>query len=174
MKPYRSGTMLAVGLAILAAACQPTEQQAGEPADERAATVDTAAIEATFDSMRTAFQDAVAAGDFEAQAAIYAEDAIFGPPMEPPVRGRDAIRAVLERTTPPGATLEIRPMDFRILGPDVVYEYGTSTATFTPPGAEAEETMNATYFALFRRTESGWRLEREVLGPHAPPPAGGP
>lgn len=164
------GRILAAGLAAtVVVACQPTDQEAGA----EAAAVDTAAIEATFDSLRAAFQDAVAAGDFEAQAAFYAEDAIFSPPMEAPVRGRDQIRAVLERSTPPGSTLEINPMDFRVLGPDLVYEYGTSTFTFTPEGAAEAQSMDVTYFALFRRAGDRWQLEREVLGLNAPPGGGG-
>lgn len=164
------GTILAAGLAAaVMVACQPTDQEGGG----QETAVDTAAIEATFDSIRTAFEDAVETGDFEVQAAIYAEDAIFSPPMEAPVRGREEIRAVLERSTPPGSTLEINPMDFRVLGPDVVYEYGTSTFTFTPEGAAEAQSMDVTYFVLFRRTGDRWEIEREVLGLNAPPAGGG-
>lgn len=164
------GTILAAGLAAaVVVACQPTDQQEG--AQETA--VDTAAIEATFDSIRTAFEEAVAAGDFDAQAALFAEDAVYSPPMEPPARGRDEIRAAIERTTPPGATLEISPMDTGVLGPDVVYEFGTSLFTFTPEGSEAEQTVEGSYLVLFRRTADGWRLTHEVASLNAPPAGGG-
>lgn len=48
-------------------------------------------------------------------------------PESIPAPRRVSIRAVLEQTTPPGATLDIQPMETRILGPDRVYEFGTST-----------------------------------------------
>lgn len=165
----RTGTVAAATvLAVLALACQPADQQT-----DGQAAVDTASIEAAFESMRTSFEAAVKAGDSERQAAIYTEDAIYSPPMEPPVRGRDSIRAALERTTPPGATLEIRPIDLTILGPDRVYEYGVATLTFTPPGADEPASMSSTYFALFRRTADGWRIAREVLNLNQPPPGAG-
>lgn len=160
-------TVTLVAVALLA--CQPAGQQ---QTTDRAA-VDTAAIEATFDSLRAGFEEAVEAGDFDRQAAIYTADAVYSPPLAPPVRGRDSIRAVLEQTTPPGATLDIQPMDLRILGPDRVYEFGTSTLTFTPEGAEQPVSMNSTYFALFHRTDGGWRITREALSLNQPPPGGG-
>lgn len=168
MRGHRAGTFLALGLAVAALACQP---QGGQQTAERTA-VDTAAVEAAFDSMRSAFEAAVKAGDFDRQAAVYADDAIYSPPMAPPARGRDSIRAVLQRTTPPGATLDIQPMDLTILGPDRAYEYGIGTLTFTPPGADQPVSMESTYFALFRRTADGWKITREVLNMNAPPPGG--
>lgn len=165
-------TILAVLFLLAAAAsgCQPQDEQrrtSPEPA------VDTAAVMAAFDSMRSGFEELVAEGDFDAQAAIYTSDAVYSPPLAPPIRGRDSIRAVLERTTPPGATLDIQPMDTRILGPDWVYEFGTSTLSFTPEGAEQSVSMSSTYFALFHRTDDGWRITREVLSLNQPPPGGG-
>ena len=148
--------------------CQP--EAGGEP-EGAVATVDTAAIMATLDSMRSAFEEAVRAGDFQAQAAIYAPDAVYSPPGMPPVSGRDSIRAVLERTTPPDATLEIEPMDIRILAPDWLYEFGTGTLSFTPEGAEEAVRTSSTYLVLFRLTPEGWRIHREALSADEPPPA---
>lgn len=170
MRCPRAGTFAAAALAAtLGLACQAQDQGR----TDAQAAVDTARVLASFDSMRSAFEASVKAGDFEEQAAIYTADAVYSPPMAPPVRGRDSIRAALERTTPPGATLEINPMDTRILGPDRVYEYGTSVLSFTPRGADSAVEMSTTYFALFRRTGSGWKIEREVLGLNQPPPGGG-
>lgn len=150
------------------AACQPqAAQQAGDTA------VDTAAILAEMDSMRSAFQEHFAAGDAEAMAAIYAEDAIYSHPGLPAVQGRDSIRAVISRTHPPGGTLEIRPTDVMVLGPDVVYEFGTGRVSFTPPEADEPVTTESTYSALFRRTADGWRVVREALSASSPPPSAG-
>lgn len=176
METTRTTSLLAaLALSVGAAACQPPapEGEGGEAAMDTAqeTAVDTAAIMAELDSMRTAFEEAVAADDFEAQAAAYTRDAVYSAPGAPPVRGRDSIRAALERESPPGgATLEIEPIDIRLLGPDWLYELGTGTLTFTPESAAEPVSMSSTYLAVFRRTDEGWRLHVESLSPDAPPP----
>ena len=168
----RTTTTTLIGAAALAAtavACQPAGQQAADDAT----AVDTAAIMATFDSMRTAFEEAFAAADVEAMAALYAEDAIYSEPGRPPVHGRDSIQALLSRTHPEGATIEITPTDVMVLSNDWVYEFGTGTVSVTPEGAGEAVEMPASYSALFRRTPDGWRLYREALSSNAPPPGSG-
>lgn len=93
--------------------------------------------------------------------------------MAPPVRGRDSIRSMLERITPPGATADIESLDTGILGPDRVYDYGTVTFTFTPEGESQSQQMTSTYFALFERTPQGWKIIREVLSLNHPPAGAG-
>lgn len=173
MRTHSSGTgtlmtLFAAAAVIGTAACQPqTAQQTEE------AAVDTAAIHAELDSIRSAFEEHFAAGDADAMAALYAEDAIYSHPGLPAVQGRDSIRAVISRTHPPGGTIEIQPTDVMVLGPDVVYEFGTGTVSFTPPDAEEAVTMESTYSALLRRTADGWRLAREALSANSPPPSAG-
>lgn len=159
--------LLAGVLTLAAAGCQPEAQQraGGE------AAVDTTAILSSMDSMRSVFQEAVRAGDFQTQADVYTPDAVYSHPGLPPVQGRDSIRSVLERNTPPGASLEIEPMDLRILGPDWLYEFGTATLSFTPEGAEEAVRMGTTYLAVFHRTEAGWKIAREALSANQPPPS---
>lgn len=157
---------LALALSVGALACQPPAEEEGVPET----AVDTAAITATLDSMRSAYEEAVSAGDFDAQAGIYAPDAIYSVPGRPPVEGRSAIRALIEETTPPGATLQIEPMDFRVLGPDWLYEIGTGTFSFTPEGAEEAVQATSSYLVVFHRTEEGWRVQAESVSANEPPP----
>jgi ketosteroid isomerase-like protein len=125
---------------------------------------------ATFkDSLPRGFEAAVEAGDFDAQTRIYAEDAIFSAPMHPPARGRDSIRAMPERITPPRATANLESMDTGILGPYRVHHFRTVTFSFTPEGAEEPQTLASTYFALFERTDQGWKITREALSLKHPP-----
>lgn len=159
---------LALAVAATLAACQPADRAADEEADTTEA--EPATQTAALDSMRTAFEEAVARGDFEAQAAFYTADAILSMPGTGVIQGRDSIRAALERTTPPGATLDIRPLEVRSLGSDWRYELGTGTFTFTPEGSDAEQRATSTYLVLMKRTQDGWRLHREVLSANAPPP----
>lgn len=152
-------------LAAAAAACQP------EPADRAGdASVDTAAVMSSLDSMRTAFEEAVKAGDYEAQGSVYTSDALFSAPMTPVVRGRDSIVAVQRRATPAGADLVIEPMEVRILSAGWAYEYGTATLSFTPEGADGPVEVGSTYLILLRRTPDGWKIHRETLSADGPPP----
>lgn len=160
--------LIAATLALLVlgvVACQPQ----GERQSQQVA-VDTSQIRATFDSLRSAFEQAVAEGDYDAQADIFTADAVYSPPMSPPIRGRDSIRPVLERTIPPEATADVQPMEMRILGPDWVYEFGTTTLSFTPEGADQPRKMTGTYSTLFHRTENGWKATHEAFSSHQPPP----
>ena len=160
---------VALALAVGFAGCQPADQ--GEEAAQD--TTGQAAFQATLDSMRTAYEQAVADGDFDAQASLYTSDAVYSPPGMGPIQGRDSIRAVLEATTPPNATLDIRPLEVKRLGEDWFYEIGVGTFTFTPEGAEQERETSATYLVFFKRTPDGWRAHREVLSSNAPLPGGG-
>lgn len=169
MEGRRAASVIVGAVLALTVACQPQGQQQ----TSQTPAVDTPAIRATFqDTLPRLFEEAVKAGDFDAQARIYAEDALFSAPMQPPARGRDSIRAVLRTTTPPGATADIQSMDIGILGPDRVYDFGTVTFSFTPEGTDQPQQLTATYFALFHRTPDGWKITREALSLNHPPPGG--
>lgn len=154
-------------LALLAglAACQPDER----PGEGQTEKEQREAVTATLDSMRADFEAAVAAGDFEQQASFYTSDAIYSPPGTAYVQGRDSIRALLESATPPGATLDIRPLETRFIGDDWLYEMGVGTFSFTPEGASEPREVSSTYLVLFKRTSDGWRIHREVLSSNGAP-----
>lgn len=160
---------LTAGLALLLSAgllaCQPADEAAD--GEDGKAKSERPAASAAIDSTRAAFEQAVADRDFETQAGIYTSDAILSVTGSGVTQGRDSIRALLERTTPPGATLEIRPLESRSLGEDWRYELGTSVLTFTPEGADGEQSVESTYMVLLRQTPDGWKVHREVLSANA-------
>lgn len=158
----------ALALAVLAlglAACQPQ----GEGQGQRAA-VDTTQIRATFDSLRSAYEEAYAAGDFETIATVPHPNMIYSPPGRPPIRGRDSIVAYEKKTRPPGATIDLQPIETRVLSSEWVYEMGTATITFTPEGADMSRSAESTYLAIFRKTPDGWKTYRESISANQPPP----
>lgn len=148
-------------------ACQPQPERAGG----QAAAVDTAEVQATYDSLRTAFLGAYEAGDAKTIASLWAEDGIPSGPGTPPVRGRDSIRALIERDPALGeASAEISPLDVRVLSPDWAYEMGVLTVRFTPEGADQQQTAEITYLAVIHRTPDGWKFYREAYNLNQAPP----
>lgn len=145
------------------AACQPQSQQ-------QQAAVDTTEIMSALDSLRSAYEEAYAAGDFETLASVPHPNMIYSAPGHPPIRGRDSISAYEHKMRPPGATIEIEPIETHVLSADWVYEMGTSTIRFTPEGADSSRSMEATYLAVFRKTPDGWKTYREAISANGPPP----
>lgn len=144
-------------------ACQPQGAQNGSQA------VDTAAVKAELDSLRSAYQEAYNAGNFEKTADLPHPEMIYSPPGRPPIRGRDSIVAYEKKTRPPGATIDLQPLETRVLGSDWVYEMGIATITFTPEGAEKSQSAESTYLAIFRKTPDGWKTYRESISSNQPP-----
>lgn len=165
MTNRRLTTGLAVLLVLFLAACQPAERQ-----QARQSAVDTAEVRATLDSLRSAFLDAYEAGDAKTIASLWAEDGITSGPGTPPVRGRDSIRALIERDPALGeATAEISPLDVRVLDRDWAYELGVLTVQFTPEGTERQQVIEISYLALLHRTPDGWKYYREAYNLDQPP-----
>lgn len=168
MTNYRLTTGLALLLVVSLTACQPAEhRQARQPA------VDTAEVRATLDSLRSAFIDAYEAGDAERIAGMWAEDGIQSVAGEPPIRGRDSIRAAYERFFEgaeeiPEITID-SVLDVRVLGDEWAYTYATLSARSTPAGADSARETSSTYLLISRRTPDGWKAYREVAGPDGPP-----
>jgi uncharacterized protein (TIGR02246 family) len=159
-------TPVLASVALLAVACQPADRQqvAGE------AAVDTAEVEAVLDSLRSAFLDAYEAGDAERIASLWAEDGVTAAPSAPPVRGRDSIRAMVDRDPALGkATAEISPLDVQVIDRDWAYEMGTLSVQFTPEGADQEQTVEISYLAVIHRTPDGWKYYREAYNLNQPP-----
>lgn len=152
-----AGGRIALLLAGLGAAvaCQPQSQSA-----DAAAAVDTAAVEASLDSLRSAYEQAVADGDWQRLGTMVTEDARIVQPAAP---AWDSMRAAASGTPfPPGATLEIRSVETGVLGPDWAYDMGSGALTWTPEGADESRTLRDTYLVLLRRTADGWKVHREV------------
>jgi uncharacterized protein (TIGR02246 family) len=158
------GLTLPVLLTILAA-CAVREPM---PMTTAAAPLDNAAIEASLDSVRVALEQAFAARDVNAMAALYAPDAIFSPQDGPPVQGRDSIRALFERKVPHGATANLSVTDLRVLTGEWAYAYGTIRVGFTPHGAAAPVQVPSTFLVMLRNTPEGWKIFRESLSADAP------
>lgn len=146
------------------AACSPNpEKQAGQPA-----TVDTAAAKAAIDTLRAAYEEAVATGNFANMGAMLADGAVM---VRPGGTQWDSLFAASELPFPPGATIDITPMEVRIIDHEWAYEFGNSIVTYTPKGSAAPWALKDTYLIIFRNAGDGWKLYREVASSNLPPPA---
>jgi uncharacterized protein (TIGR02246 family) len=160
--------VLAGALLGVTAACQPPADQEGM----EAAAVDTAAILDAFDEVRADYEEAFDAGDFAGVASHYTGDAVASFPGAPPVTGRAGIQSAMEETTPEGATVTIEPSETRVLSNDVAYDFGTSTQSFTPEGADEPVESTSSYLVILNRTANGWKISRAVVSPNEPPSDG--
>lgn len=155
---------LCLALLLLAGglvACQPS----GEPSAQRA-TVDTAEVLATVDSIRALFETSINAGDFKRLRDMRANGAIGVGPGGPEW---NSLKEASEGPLPPGAQFDIKSIEDGVLGTEWAYDFGVTTVTYTPDGASEPRTLRHTSLVLFRKTDDGWKLYREVASPALPP-----
>ena len=166
MQTTKTTLALATAGLVALAACQPQEEPAGEAGG---AAVDTAAVMASLDSLRSAYSQAVAEDDWRALGGMVTSDAMI---VNPGTAGWDSLVAAAgDAPFPPGTTLEIEPHETRLLSEDWVYEIGTGTVTWTPEGADEPREVHDTYLVILHRTADGWKVHREV-GSSRPLPGG--
>lgn len=167
METTKTTVLLFAGLVALTA-CQPQEQPAGEAGAESA--VDTTAVMESLDSLRSAYQQAVAEGEYERLGDMVSAGALM---VSAGGAGWDSARAASgEAPFPPGATLDITPHETRVLSGDWAYEIGSGAVTWTPEGADEERTVTDTYLVLLHRTADGWKVHREVASSRPLPDEG--
>lgn len=163
----RNQLLIAVcAITALGLACVPQGDAAVEPsAEPTAEALEQAAFRATIDAMRASFTQAAKSGNWESAASILDPEVVM---VVPDDDDWAAIKAASELPYPPGTQLNITPIEVRQLSPDWGYEFGTNVITWTPEGADEPTTLTDTYLVLFRRSDDGWKLYREVASAGAP------
>lgn len=156
-------------LAALFACQQPVQQQG-----ERAGAVDTAAVLAAIDSLRSAGKQAYSEDDIGKVADSFHPDLIYSPVGSPPIRGPDSAVAYESRNVIFGATFDFEPIETRVLTDRWAYQLGTSTLRLTAEGAEGEQPLTATYLDVFRKTDDGWKVYRSVISSNELPALAAP
>ena len=123
---------------------------------------DTASIHTVHDQ----FSAAVLRQDFDAVAALYAEDAVLLPPNEPAVHGRAAIRrwtAAVPRVT--RIVLQVDDVDGRA---DVAYMRGTFAMTLEPEGAPPVSVAGKYVEILKKQPDGAWRFAVDIFNSDTP------
>lgn len=135
------------------------------PANEISEQLDTLAVIATLDSMRTAFEEAVESGDMQSLSTLVAEDAII---VHPGGEDWKKMEAQTE-SFPAYASIKITPIEIQVINNEWAFEFGTSVAAYTPEGSDTAREVSDTYLVIFRNTPDGWRIYKEVASSSPPP-----
>jgi len=149
-------TLSVLSLAFLAA-CQPG---VAPLSDE-----DVAAL----NNLRDAYVQAVLAGDADAAAAMYADNAILMPPDGPAIEGRAAIRASeAEGAAPQGFTLTSVEIDGQ---GGLAYDRGTWSWTGAVVDTAEAVTLTGKYVTIARKQADGsWLVTVDIWNSDAPVP----
>jgi uncharacterized protein (TIGR02246 family) len=164
MKQFLKNTVFFAAV-IGIAACQSQNKQ-----QVKQATLDTATILASLDSLGATVGRADNTADADLYASTWAEDGIMSAPGNPPIQGRDAIVSAFKSRPklPPGATLRINPIELKVLSAEWAYAFGVDTLTFVPNGETEPIKETSTFLVLIHKTSQGWQTYREVLSSNQP------
>jgi uncharacterized protein (TIGR02246 family) len=110
---------------------------------------------------------AVRRGDWAAVTSMFTVDAVRFPPHQPPVRGRDAMRAWLE-TFPPILEFSITADEIVGCG-DVAFVRGTYKLTVAPEAGAKPETDRGNYMGFLRKQVDGsWLWAADMISSELP------
>lgn len=152
--------------AISISACKSGDEQTNEHA-----SLDTAAIKASIDSLGGMVQKAHETKDNKLLASTWAKDGILTIAGSPPITGRDSIVSALANMPPlpPGATMTIHPVEVQVLSSEWAFVFGIDSLKYTPAGSTEQVNETSTFMVIVRKTPDGWQTYRETLTPNQPP-----
>ena len=167
-----------VGLAtllVLGAACQPRAKETGM-ADTESATAAPAGLSSEDQSgiraLDAEWAKAATAGNGDAIAALYAQDATLLPPGEPMVKGGEAVKKYwVDFTNGYSGPTELSTQSVEGSG-DLAYAVGTYRETLTPKkaGAKPLPTAEGKYLEVLKRQDDGsWKIVHDMWSPNAMP-----
>ena len=160
-------------LLVWAAACQPapkteTGMTGGEPASAPAGL--SASDEAAVRAVDAEWARAATAGDGNAIAALYADDATILPPMEAVQQGAAAKKYWVDFTNGFSGPAELTTKTIEGRG-DLAYAVGTYRMTLTPKkaGAKAFPTEEGKYVEVLKKQADGsWKILHDIWNTNAP------
>ena len=158
-------SIVTAGLIVLAGCAKPSSTP----------VADTAADEAAIRGINPQWFQAHAAGDADAMAALYAEDAVLSPPGAPTARGRAAIREYLagDIAASKAGGLTFNPgtsPEFGLSG-DLGWEWNT----FSVKDGTGATVDTGKYVTVYQRRDGTWSIVRDIwnsdMAPAAAPAA---
>ena len=136
----------------------------------QAAVDDKAAV----DRATAAFHQTLRSNDAEGFMTYVADDVVFMPPGEPPVRGRDAVRQWLTRFLRQYRTSRLILADREVfVGSRWAVEVGTFEWALQPTVGGGTVVDRGNYMQVWKQQDDKtWRFAREVYNSSVPPEAG--
>ncbi|HEX7022801.1 MAG TPA: DUF4440 domain-containing protein [Trueperaceae bacterium] len=134
---------------------------------EAAVATDSAGVE----SATAAFHQALRVNDLETFMSYVAEDVIFMPPGEPPVRGREAVRSWMTGFLAQFRTSSLTLADREVLvGGGWAVELGTFEWALQPAAGGSPVVDRGNYMQVWKEQgDKTWRFAREVYNSSVPP-----
>jgi uncharacterized protein (TIGR02246 family) len=125
--------------------------------------------EQAVDQLRQAFNKAFSANDMAAVSALATEDAVWMPPGEPEIKGRDTVHkryaALFEKVA---STMELKAETIMVQG-DLAVLSGPFTRTDKPKGGGAATVVTGKYLLVLRRQADGaWLIARDIWNEDKP------
>jgi len=137
---------------------------------EVSGTTDAAADRNAVERATAAFHQALRANDLETFMSYVAEDVLFMPPGEPPVRGREAVRRWMTGFLAQYRTSSLTLADREVLvGSGWAVELGKFEWALQPAAGGAAVVDRGNYMQAWKRQLDGtWRFAREVYNSSVP------
>jgi uncharacterized protein (TIGR02246 family) len=129
----------------------------------------SAADEAAVRAVDDAWGKAATAGDGQAVAALYADDARLYPPMENMVKGAASRQYWVDFTTNFTSTAELTTETVEGRG-DLAYATGSYRMTMTPkkPGAKSMPDEGKYLEVLKKQADGSWKIVHDIWNQNAP------
>ena len=124
-------------------------------------------LQAQVEDVLRRYEEAIAAGDWQAVASLYAEDGIYAPLMGGLIEGREGIAGFYAESGVKG--VDLRPSRAEMIGEDGVLLLGTFTVTLA--GEAGDMDIEGEYVTIGEVGEDGIRIRSVNVFPmrQAPP-----
>jgi uncharacterized protein (TIGR02246 family) len=132
---------------------------------------DREAVSAAVDTIWQEYAATLNAGDIDAWVELWTDDGVQMPPGEPPVVGKERIRA-RNQAVSDRFVFDMRSIDnqeLRVAG-DWAYARGTYAASLTPRQGGEPIDIDGKYMSILRRQPDGsWKIHRDIFNSNVPP-----
>ena len=127
------------------------------------------AVTAAVNAIWTRYSSSLNAGDLDSWLSLWTDDGVQLPPGEPPVVGKEEIRArnkaVLDKFT---LNIGITNAEVGVAG-DWAFARGTYTATLTPKEGGRAIPLSGKYMTILKRqTDGSWKIHRDIFNSNVP------
>jgi uncharacterized protein (TIGR02246 family) len=163
MNILKSAAIIAVGLVALAG-CQ------------KAAVVDTAAIETELKNGTRTWLASYNAGDADAIAARYTDDAVVMSPGAPAATGREAIRALIaeQSAAAKAAGMTLAALDGDTVGVSASGDMAWHSGGYTVSDANGAVIDSGNYMEVQQNVDGKWMIVSDIWNSDRPPAAAVP